>query len=81
MLILKRVGLLAALTALASTPLLSQTQSPTPPSASTPSPTQPVPAPLPQTNPGTRPVVPGAGERNVIAPIKKSADRIAGFLL
>ena len=69
MLIFKRVGLFAAVTLLASTPLLSQTQSPTPPSASPPSATQPVPAPVPQTNQGTRPVVPGSGERNVVAPI------------
>src|ERR1700730_8258198 len=70
MLILKRVGLFAAVTLLASTPLLSQAQSPTPPSASPPSATQPMPAPVPQTNPGLRPVVPGSGERNVVAPIK-----------
>src|SRR5438876_1223973 len=70
MLILKRVGLFAAVTVLASAPLLSQTQSPTSPSASPPSATQPMPPPVPQTNPGTRPVVPGSGERNVVAPIK-----------
>jgi PRC-barrel domain len=69
MLILKRLGLFGAVTVLASTPLLSQTQSPTPPSASPPSATQPMPAPVPQANPRTRPVVPGSGERNVVAPI------------
>src|SRR5436190_22561828 len=73
MLILKRVGLFGAVTLLASTPLLSvgaQTQSPTPPISTPPAATQPVPAPVPQTNPVPRPVVPGSGNRNVVAPIK-----------
>jgi PRC-barrel domain protein len=73
MLILKRVALFGAVTVLASAPLVSvgaQTQSPTPPSASPPAATQPVPAPIPQATPSTRPVVPGSGERNVVAPIK-----------
>ena len=72
MLILRRVRFSGAVIILASIPLLAiagETPSPTPPSASPPSATQPVPAPMPH-NPGIRPVVPGSGERNVVAPIK-----------